>query len=84
MEGRFKNKYGDDKYSYSFYNRCKIFIFKTNRKKSKNIDDSIIITFFHLKLNDKNSQSLLNQVSYQQYNYNRKILDLTVYNNTNI
>ena len=53
-------------------------------REVNHIDDSRIITFFQLELNDKNSQSLVNQVGYQAYDNNKKILDLSVCNDTNI
>ena len=48
------------------------------------IDDSRIITFFQLELNDKNEQSLINQVGYQAYDDERNPLNLSLCNDTNI
>ena len=53
-------------------------------REVNHIDDSRIITFFQLEINDKNSQSLVNQVGYQAYDDNKKILDLSVCNDTSI
>ena len=53
-------------------------------RKHYNISDSRIITFLQLELNNKNSKSLINQVGYQAYDDNKKILDLSICNDTNI
>ena len=48
------------------------------------IDDSRIITFFQLELNDKNEKSLVNQIGYQAYDDKKNPLNLSLCNDTNI
>ena len=48
------------------------------------ISESRIITFFQLELNDKNSQSLVNQVGYQVFDDQKNPLNLSLCNDTNI
>jgi hypothetical protein len=49
-----------------------------------NISNSRILTFLQLELEDKNSQSLVNQVGYQVYDDKKNILNLSLCNDTNI
>ena len=49
-----------------------------------NISSSRIITFLQLEINNNNDKSLTNQIEYQAYDDNKKKLNLSLCNNTNI
>ena len=53
-------------------------------RRHYNISNSRIITFLQLELEDKNTQSLVNQVGYQVYDDEKNILDLSICSDTNI
>jgi hypothetical protein len=49
-----------------------------------NMSNSRIITFLQIEIKNKNEKSLVNTVTYQAYNDNKTLLDLSICNNTNI
>ena len=53
-------------------------------RESLNISSSRILTFLQLEIENKNVKSLVNQVEYQVYDDNKKLLDLSLCNDTNI
>ena len=53
-------------------------------RKELNISNSRIITFLQLEIENKNDKSLVNNVEYQAYDDNKKILDLSLCNESNI
>ena len=53
-------------------------------RKAYNIFSNRILTFFQLEIDIKNEQSLVNKVEYQVYDDNKKLLDLSLCNDTNI
>ena len=53
-------------------------------RKHYNIDSSRILTFFQVEIKNKNEKSLVNQVEYQVYDDEKKLLNLSVCDKTNI
>ena len=53
-------------------------------KSHYNLSNDSIITFFQMEISNKNSRSLINQVEYQVYDEQKRQLDLSLCNNTNI
>ena len=53
-------------------------------KNYYNLPKESIITFFQMEIQNKNEKSLVNQVEYKVYDENRKDLDLSKCNNSNI
>jgi hypothetical protein len=53
-------------------------------KSHYNLSNESIITFFQMEISNKNSHSLINQVEYQVYDEQKRQLDLSLCNNTNI
>ena len=53
-------------------------------KSHYNLSNDSIITFFQMEISNKNSRSLTNQVEYQVYDEQKRQLDLSLCNNTNI
>ena len=53
-------------------------------RKHYNISEYRIITFLQIEIKNKNDKSLVNQVEYQAYDDNKKLLNLSICNNTNI
>ena len=49
-----------------------------------NISLTRIITFLQLEIQNKNDKSLINQVEYQAYDDNKKLIDLSICNDSNI
>ena len=53
-------------------------------RKTLNINESRILTFLQLEINNTNEQSLVNKVEYQVYDDNKNLLDLSLCNETNV
>ena len=53
-------------------------------KSHYNLSNESIITFFQMEISNKNERSLINQVEYQVYNEQKKPLDLSLCNDSNI
>ena len=53
-------------------------------RKLYNISSSRIITFLQIEINNANPHSLINKVEYQVYDDNKKVLDLSLCNDTDI